>query len=145
MQECTKSRLNKLMPNKSVFSICFTTYLPLESGYRENDWKNNIKRVDLHKKLVSIELAENESEILRKDQKKEKVGRGNKSGSRILLENFLTNLDIENYQAIGKTLYSKGHLNEASVSKFLIDASELIDGTKLSEIEAQKIIDGWVG
>lgn len=142
MKESTHKRLLAQLPTKNPH-ICYSTYLPLVPSFRENDWEKNVKRVELHKKLVNVELNEDGTKIIQKVESSEKLGRGHKSGSRTLLEDFLVSIDLENYQAVGKSLYTKGYLTDMSARTFLMEASELIDGHRLSDEELSVVLNSW--
>ncbi len=142
MKESTYKRLLAQLPTKNPH-ICYSTYLPLVPSFRENDWEKNVSRVDLHKKLVNVELNEDGTKIIQKVESSEKLGRGHKSGSRTLLEDFLVSIDLENYQALGKTLYTQGYLNDMSARTFLLEASELIDGKRLDDDELSEVLKTW--
>jgi len=142
MKEEIERRLKTLLPANST-QICFTTYLPLASSVRQNDWERNVDRVELHKQLVSMELNEDSTSIIKKSEKAETLGRGHKSGSRVLLEDFIVNLDLENYFSIGRVLFQKGYLNKVSASNFLKEMSSIVDGSQLSESQIEMALQSW--
>lgn len=142
MNEMTQKRLLAQLPKKNPH-ICYSTYLPLVPSFRENDWQQNLKRVELHKKLVNVELSEDGTKVIHKVESSEKLGRGHKSGSRTLLEDFLVSINLENYKGLGEKLYSQGYLNDLSARTFLLEASELVDGERLTDEELNEVIKKW--
>ena len=142
MNKMTHKRLLDQLPENNPH-ICYSTYLPLVPSFRENDWEKNLKRVELHKQLVNVELNEDGTKVIHKVESSEKLGRGHKSGSRTLLEDFLVSIDLENFKVLGEKLYSQGYLSDLSARTFLLEASELIDGVRLTDEELSQVIKQW--
>lgn len=116
----------------------WNTALPLAANKRENNYVQNIKRVEMFDSLGFYRYLD--GDVVKQEQR---GGRGVKSITLKMIESLLSKITVDNYKVVIKNLFKKNYMSAREARLALKNCSTVL-GQPLTENEITLMIKSWV-
>lgn len=118
--------------------VMWNTALPLAANKRENNYVQNIKRVEIFDSLGFYRYLD--GDVVKQEQR---GGRGVKSITLKMIESLLSKITVDNYKVVIKNLFKKNYMSAREARLALKNCSTVL-GQPLTENEITLLIKSWV-
>lgn len=118
--------------------VMWNTALPLAANKRENNYVQNIKRVEMFDSLGFYRYLD--GDVVKQEQR---GGRGVKSITLKMIESLLSKITVDNYKVVIKNLFKKNYMSARGARLALKNCSTVL-GQPLTENEITLMIKSWV-